>query len=401
MKICLVQSKSKSGNIQENIKNHLNLIKRAIEFKADLIIFPELSVTGYEPPLANELASNKDDRIFVPFQTLANENGISIGVGMPLRDPKGIKISMLIFQPNQKILVYSKQQLHSGETPYFVNGNHQTILNIKGLKIGIGICFETLQRNHFINAQQQGMDIYIASVAKSQKGIDKAYSHFPNIAKEFSIPILMSNCYGFCDNFETVGQSAVWNEKGILIGQLDDKHTGLIIYDSELAKITTYQPIIEKGKTNDLEALLQIYLNAKSKLIENGIHQWTDNYPTKTIIENDLKAGVLFQLKIDNEIIGAINLSEEQETEYQTIPWEFDDTKVLVIHRLVIDPKYQGKGHAHYLMDFAENYAISYGYKAITSFEEMCIFQEENLLFIVWKKRSKHPLIIFTNVAFY
>ena len=132
-----------------------------------------------------------------------------------------------------------------------------------------------------------------------------------------------------------------------------------------MAKITTYQPIIEKGKTNDLEALLQIYLNAKSKLIENGIHQWTDNYPTKTIIENDLKAGVLFQLKIDNEIIGAINLSEEQETEYQTIPWEFDDTKVLVIHRLVIDPKYQGKGHAHYLMDFAENYAISYGYKAI------------------------------------
>ena len=65
------------------------------------------------------------------------------------------------------------------------------------------------------------------------------------------------------------------------------------------------------------------------------------------------------------EIIGAINISEEQEPEYETINWEFDNSKVLVIHRLVIDPKYQGKGYARKLMDFAEKFGKGNNYSSI------------------------------------
>jgi hypothetical protein len=82
-------------------------------------------------------------------------------------------------------------------------------------------------------------------------------------------------------------------------------------------------------------------LNGKNDLEKNGIYQWNDNYPTRAIIENDLKKGILFVLKNRKEIIGAINISEEQENKYETINWKFDHSKVLAIHRLVIDPKYQ------------------------------------------------------------
>lgn len=116
---------------------------------------------------------------------------------------------------------------------------------------------------------------------------------------------------------------------------------------------------------SDVNELLQIYLNGKTELEKNGIYQWTDNYPTRSIIESDLRKGVLFILKNDKEIIGAINVSEEQEAEYQTVNWEFDDSKILVIHRLVIDPKYQGKGYARKLMSFAENFAEENGYSSI------------------------------------
>jgi hypothetical protein len=44
---------------------------------------------------------------------------------------------------------------------------------------------------------------------------------------------------------------------------------------------------IEKGQDSDLKELFQIYLNAKNDLEKNGIHQWTENYPTKTLIKND------------------------------------------------------------------------------------------------------------------
>ena len=106
-------------------------------------------------------------------------------------------------------------------------------------------------------------------------------------------------------------------------------------------------------------------MNGKNDLEKNGIYQWNDNYPTQAIIENDLKKGVLFVLKYGKEIIGAINISEEQENKYETINWKFDHSKVLAIHRLVIDPKYQGKGNASKLMDFVENFAVENNYSSI------------------------------------
>ncbi len=365
MKICIAQTKSEKGNIQRNIENHLEFIERAIKLNADLIMFPELSITNYEPDLAKELATDIESNIFSPFQEISNTNEITIGIGMPTKATDGINISMLIFQPNKEKTVYSKQMLHSDELPYFVCAKNQPFLTINGVKMAIGICYETLQREHFFNAKNQGADIYIASVAKPKGGIEKAYKHFPQIANEFNTPILMSNCVGHCDNFMSVGQSAVWNNKGELIEQFDDNNQGLLIYDTLTEKTEKEQLTIEKGKLSEINQLFEIYLNGKNDLENKGIYQWTNHYPTRSIIENDLKKDVLFVLKNDKEIIGAINISEEQETEYETINWEFDNSKVLVIHRLVIDPKYQGKGYARKLMDFAEKFAKENNYSSI------------------------------------
>ena len=365
MKICIAQTKSEKGKVQENIQNHLRIIELGIKSNANLIIFPELSITNYEPDLAKELATEIENSIFNPFQELSNKNRVTIGIGMPTKANDEINISMLIFQPNKKRVVYSKQMLHSDEQPYFVSGNNQVILNIKGKKIAIGICYETLKLEHFLNTNQKGADIYIASVAKPKGGIEKAYKLFPKIAKEFNTAILMSNCVGNCDNFVSVGQSAVWNKNGELIEQLNSENQGIIIYDTENELVDINQLKIERGQLFDLQKLFQIYLNGKINLENNGIYQWTDNYPTISIIEDDLKKDVLYTLKNNEKIIGAINISEEQETEYNSIKWEFDNSKILVIHRLVIDPKYQKKGYAQKLMDFAEKFAKENNYTSI------------------------------------
>jgi len=274
-------------------------------------------------------------------------------------------ISMLIFQPTKEREVYSKQILHSDEGDYFICGNKQTFLTIKGKKIALGICYESLQTEHFTNALKNGADVYIASVAKAEGGIQKAYKHFPKMSKEYKTPILMSNCVGNCDNFLSIGQSAVWNVEGQLMEQLDAENQGILIYDTVAKTVKTEQVRIEKGPLNDLKELFQIYKNAKDVLEQSGIYQWTNNYPTISLIENDLRKGVLYILKNKNEIIGAINISEEQEAEYDKIKWEFKDTKVLVIHRLVIEPKSQRMGYAQLLMDYAENFAKEKNYTSI------------------------------------
>lgn len=234
MKICLAQIESLKGNVSKNIQNHLQVIEQAIKLKSDLIIFPELSITGYEPTLAKELATTAEDNLFNPFQELSNSHEITIGVGVPTKATKGINISILLFQPHKKREVYAKQLLHADELPFFVAGQKQTILKIKGKNIAFGICYESLHRKHFLNAVESGADIYIASVAKPKSGIQKAYLHFPKMANEFNTPILMANCVGFYDNFWSVGQSAIWNKKGILLKHLDNKNQGILIYDTEL-----------------------------------------------------------------------------------------------------------------------------------------------------------------------
>lgn len=393
MKICIAQTKSEKGKIQENIQNHLQIIELGIKSNAELIIFPELSITNYEPDLAKELATEIENNVFNPFQELSNKNVVTIGIGMPTKANDGINISMLIFQPNKKRVVYSKQILHSDEQPYFVCGNNQVTLNIKEKKIAIGICYETLKLEHFLNTNQKGADIYIASVAKPKGGIEKAYKHFPKIAKEFNTVILMSNCVGNCDNFVSFGQSAVWNKNGELIEQLDSENQGIIVYDTENGLVDINQLKIEKGQFFDLEKLFQIYLNGKINLENNGIYQWTNNYPTLSIIEDDLKKNVLYTLKNNEKIIGAINISEEQETEYNSIKWKFDNSKVLVIHRLVIDPKYQKKGHAQKLMDFAEKFAKENNYTSI----RLDAYSQNLRVIEFYKKRN---YIICGNVNF-
>jgi predicted amidohydrolase len=77
----------------------------------------------------------------------------------------------------------------------------------------------------------------VASVVKSKNGIDKAMIHYLEIAKKFSMPVLMSNCVGFCDNFQSVGKSSVWSKQGNLVGQLDDKLEGILIFDTETEEV--------------------------------------------------------------------------------------------------------------------------------------------------------------------
>ena len=140
---------------------------------------------------------------------------------------------MVITQPKQLRQAYSKQHLHSDELPYFVRGDQQIILRVSNERIAPAICYESLQTNHSDTAHRLGAEIYVATVAKSQKGVDKALIHYPEVARKYGITVMMSNCVGFCDNFESVGKSSVWTKEGDLAAQLDDVSEGIIVFDTE------------------------------------------------------------------------------------------------------------------------------------------------------------------------
>jgi len=230
MRICVAQTRPAKGNIQANIENHKRLIELAVSNKTDIIIFPELSITGYEPELAAKLAGDINDSRLNDFQIISDSKNINIGVGMPLKTDKGILISMIIFEPNKPRQVYYKQHLHEDEFPYFICGEKKEPLGEN--KIAVAICYELSVPEHAKNAYRTGSEIYLVSVAKSVSGVEKAVKTLSETAKKYSMTVLMSNCVGHCDNFDCGGKTSIWNNKGTLLGQLDDTNEGILIIDT-------------------------------------------------------------------------------------------------------------------------------------------------------------------------
>ena len=239
MKICVAQTRAAAGDVQKNIDNHKKFAKLAASRAADMIIFPELSLTGYEPTLAKELATHMNDGRFEQLQNISDSKRIIIGAGMPITFGRDISIGMILFQPNQLREIYFKQHVHPDEKPYFVSGISRSVLSEN--KIAMAICYEISVPGHAEQAHESGASIYIASVAKTAAGVSNAIETLAGTAKKYSMTVLMSNCVGINDAAECGGRSSVWNNEGTLLGQLDDSNEGFIIFDTGTEKITKEQ----------------------------------------------------------------------------------------------------------------------------------------------------------------
>ncbi|MGC4038058.1 MAG: carbon-nitrogen hydrolase family protein [Chitinophagaceae bacterium] len=241
MKICVAQTKPLKGDINENIVNHQKLIDLAVQYGAELIVFPELSITGYEPELAETLATDTNDIRFDVFQSISNDKDIQICIGMPLKTKEGIEIATFIFKPNHPLSTYSKQYLHADEFPYFKAAKNQDMLIEQKNKVALAICYEISVPAHINEAVAQQANIYIASVAKSVTGMENAINRLSEIAIKDSLFVLIANCVGYCDNFNCGGKSSAWNNSGFLLGQLNDTSEGVLIIDTLTGKVFNSQ----------------------------------------------------------------------------------------------------------------------------------------------------------------
>ena len=238
MKICVAQTKPIKGDIENNIEQHKKFIELAVSNGANAIFFPELSVTGYEPGLAKDLATDQGDSRFDYFQQISDASQIAIGVGVPTKNNPGICISMVIFQPHKARQTYSKKYIHPDEEEFFVSGKNFGCLPNTNPSIALAICYELSIPAHSENAHQCGAEIYIASVAKTDDGVEKASKSLSGIAKKYSMTVLMSNCIGHCDNFESAGKTAIWNNKGSLMEQMNGTAEGLLMIDTATNEVT-------------------------------------------------------------------------------------------------------------------------------------------------------------------
>ena len=88
--IALAQCPVIRGDLNTNLNQHLIHIKHAASLGAQLVVFPELSLTGYELDIANELALESSNRLFDELSKINKNNNIMVIAGCFLAS-KGAK----------------------------------------------------------------------------------------------------------------------------------------------------------------------------------------------------------------------------------------------------------------------------------------------------------------------
>lgn len=99
---------------------------------------------------------------------------------------------------------------------------------------------------------------------------------------------------------------------------------------------------------DDLEEIIELYDAVSDAMKESAFDiGWRKNlYPSKEMIQSDIKQQTLYILQKDEKIIGAMVLNHECDECYNKLSWQIfaDDDEVLILHRLCIHPQYRGCG---------------------------------------------------------
>jgi predicted amidohydrolase len=242
MKISIAQTKPIKGDIEQNTQTHLRFLELAVKLGSDAIFFPELSLTGYEPDLARDLAMTQDDLRLDVFQEFSDKHNLVIGIGLPTKTDDDIFISMVIFQSQKPRLTYSKQFLYPTEVPIYTAGNQQFFIQMgENDTIAPAICYELSNPQHAAKAHKNNSTVYVASVLNSVNGVDSDLEKLSTIAKQYKMTTLMANFVGTSGGYICAGKSSVWNTEGVLIGQLDAQNEGLLVVDTETQAVFAYK----------------------------------------------------------------------------------------------------------------------------------------------------------------
>lgn len=217
--LAAAQTTSIAGNVPANIQRHLAFMQVAAEHGVQLLVFPELSLTGYEPALAADLAMAPEDARLAPLREKAQALQLTAVVGMPIRlaPGAGVLIGALALAADGSLAVYTKQHLHPGEDVAFVAGQGGAALEWADDRIALAVCADFSHASHPREAAQAGANVYAAGVLISEGGYAADSALLQGYAAEHRMLVLMANHGGPSGGWACAGRSAIWAADGSVL----------------------------------------------------------------------------------------------------------------------------------------------------------------------------------------
>lgn len=233
-KIAAAQVASVRGDIARNIEAHVAAIMTAARHGVSVLVFGELSLTGYEPDLAAELAMTPTDHRLTPLCDLARQHQIEVIVGAPLRaDTAKPALAAILISANGTMRTYRKMHLGASEQAYFEPGDRPLTFAASGPTIGLAICADASQPAHPQACADLGASIYAASVFMNAQWYAADVPRLAGHAARYRMLTVMANHAASIGTYTSVGKSAVWAPDGALLAQAQGVENALVIASSD------------------------------------------------------------------------------------------------------------------------------------------------------------------------
>ena len=144
IKLALSVQKSIPGEFERNLSATIKFISQAAVNKADMVVFPEMNLTGYlAGPKILSIAQPVDRQLIQTLSNAADKFNISILTGMAEKGENNrIYATHLVFQPGSAVEHYRKIHTAPNEKAYFSPGNRIKVFQNKNIHFGIQLCYD-------------------------------------------------------------------------------------------------------------------------------------------------------------------------------------------------------------------------------------------------------------------
>jgi predicted amidohydrolase len=255
MIVAIAQISAHLGDMEKNIDVHLNLVEKARKNKADLIVFPELSLTGYtlqdfvpdvaikpyESPIIERLKQSSREISLVVGFVEEKERGLFFNSAAYLSDGEILHIHRKVFLPTYGMFE---------ELKFFGQGKNFLTFESSFGKTGLMICYDFLHYGAGYLLFAGGSEIIIVISAAPGRGIsgDQGWetSHMWELMGEslsrFSTSfVIYANRVGFEDGKSFAGGSFIYNPGGRLLAKASYGDEEFMVTDIDLDEIRTFR----------------------------------------------------------------------------------------------------------------------------------------------------------------
>jgi len=225
LSLCMAQVNLLVGDIEGNTHRVLKEAEAALEQGHDVIVFPELTLTGY-PPEDLLLRPSLDVRIQDALSQIQQKSlPIFIVLGLPLREAGQLFNSVVVIHKGERVATYHKQQLPNfqvfDEKRYFSPGSDMVTFDLNGVKTALSVCEDIWHPGVMTQAKGQGAQLML-NLNASPFHIDKPL-HREDVLKdralEGGMPIVYVNLVGGQDELVFDGGSMVVDQTGSLVAR--------------------------------------------------------------------------------------------------------------------------------------------------------------------------------------